>query len=396
MYARTPQEHAMLRTLDLDMDSMQTHMSFPHLQQQSGQPQIYEQYSEYQQIHNPYQHQIPPTPVSADMQAAKYAAALDSTGQIMFDRQINSFTPLVSPAQTPLDNAWVMPEYILTDDFFSPLTSPAIEAQQHYTNTTSSPIDLNSEQGGTSKKPRRKLNPASRVASARSVRSSPATKAMTRRRQGSLSASNKEPSSNDSHRPRLLLPGAASSAPGSSEDSVSPEPSAELLMRPPPIPLSKTPVTLRPQPQSSNAPATPATLMRIPGKQAEMISPDGLAAEPSGWMEDIVLPAAAADLPSRILPELNIEVRHDDDQDTPTISAKTPKLSAASTPRSGARISQEELPKPSRGGRGSKKRQSISQATISPAIRPRISPNISPLVPSTGKFHAEAISSQKL
>jgi len=125
--------------------------------------------------------------------------------------------------------------------------------------------------------------------------------------------------------------------------------------------------------------------MKIPGKQAETISTDGHVTEAAEVMEDITLPAAATDLPSSVLPELNTQVSQGDDENTPTTSAKTPKLSADSTPRSaGARASQENLPRPSRGGRTSKKRQSISQATVSPALRPKISPTISPLVPNTG------------
>lgn len=379
----TPQQHAMLQNMEMNMGGLQSQMSFPHLQQ-SGQSPMYQQYPNYQQMHNPYQHQVPPTPVSNEMQAAKYATALDSAGQILFDRQNSSFTPLVSPAQTPLENPWGMPDYVVADDFFSPLTSPAIEAQQNYTNATSSPVDLNSEQQGSTKRPRRKLNPTSRATAARSARSSPATKAMSRRRQVSLSAGNKEPTLTDGARPKHLLPNITPSAPVSSENSLSPE-SSESLMRPPPLPQSKTPVTLRPQVPDNHVPATPATLMRIPGKQAEMISTNGQTIEPPEIMEDIALPAAAADLPPRILPELNTQLSPDDDQSTPTVSVKTPKLSADSTPRSTARGSQENLPKPLRGGRGNKKRQSISQATVSPALMPKISPSISPLVPSTGK-----------
>lgn len=391
--ALTPEQQAMLQNMEMNMGGMQPHMAFPHLQQQppdQGQAQQYQQYPTYQHMHNPYQHQVPPTPVSTEMHATKYSSVLDPAGQIIFDRQNASFTPLVSPAQTPIENPWGMPDYVVADDFFSPLTSPAIEAQQNYTNTTSSPVDLNLEQPGAAKKSRRKLHPTSRVASARNVRSSPATKPMGRRRQTSLSAANKEQPSTAAGRPKHLQPGAATSAAVSSEDSVSPEPLSESLMRPPPVPQTRTPVALRPQQHDQNAPATPATLMKIPGKQAEMISPNGHAVESPEVMEDIALPAAAADLPARILPELNTRLSHDDDQNTPTASAKTPKLTADSTPRSaGARGSQENLPKSSRGGRMSKKRQSISQATVSPALRPKISPSISPLVPSTGRCQTQ-------
>ena len=111
-------------------------------------------------------------------------------------------------------------------------------------------------------------------------------------------------------------------------------------------------------------------------------------------MEDIVLPDAAAAMPQRILPDIGVKPPLEDDQNTPTILAKTPRLNAGSTPRSSAMRSNnnsndsvEKIKRPETrtGGRGSKKRQSISSAAMSPALRPKISPSISPLVPSTGK-----------
>lgn len=392
IHTLTPQQAAMLQEMDLDMGNIQSQMGYPQMQQpNSGQnQQHFQQYPIYQQMQHPYQHQVPPTPVSNEMQATKYASTVDATGQIIFERQHASFTPLVSPAQTPTDNPWGMPDYVLNDEFFSPLISPAIEAQNHYasTNTTSSPVDLNSEQPAM-RKSRRKLNPTSRVATARSVRSSPSTKAMTRRRQGSLSGPNRDNHLTDPARhPHLLL---SQDTIASSEDSVSPEAIGESLMRPPPIPQSKTPNALRSQSRDGNAPATPATLMKIAGKQSEVLAKAGHSTESLDTMEDITLPPAAAVTGTIVpaLPQLDTRVADDDDQSTPTLSAKTPKLSAESTPRSTSTRTSgnaQDLPKPMRGGRMSKKRQSVSQATISPALRPKISPSISPLVPATSEY----------
>ena len=387
----TPDQQAMLQNMQMEMGNMSSHVSLGHMQHpQTTQAQPYSQYMMYPQMQNPYQHQVPLTPVSMEMHGAKYQQVVDPAGQHAFDRQNTSFTPLVSPAQTPLENPWGIPDFVVNEAFFSPLTSPAIEAQQHYasTNATSSPIDLHPEQPAETRKSRRKLNPVSRVASVKNLRSSPATKGFVRRRQDSLSNSQKSSSVQQAGQSKNLTSVGRISAAVSSEDSVSPEPLSEALMRPPPVPHSRTPQAPRPQSRNTEIPATPATLMKILGKQAETLSPNGQSLASSELMEDIALPAAAAALPPRVLPEINTSLTHDDGDSTPTMSAKTPKLSADSTPRSAgiktANDSQEQSGKASRGGRQNKKRQSISQCTISPALRPKISPSISPLVPSTG------------
>lgn len=385
----TPEQHAMLQNMNMSMANMQSHMDFGQLpQSQQEQHQQYQQYAMYQQMQNPY-HQVPPTPVSAEMQAAKFSHAMDATGQLVFDRQNATFTPLVSPAQTPLDNPWGMADYVVAEDFFSPLTSPAIEAQQSYasTNATSSPIDLNLDQPAAARKSRRTLKPTSRVASVRNLRGSQGTKGPGRRRQNSLGNGQRDATVESVTSSQHLQHVLASLGPSSGDDSVSPEPPADAPMRPPPLPQSRTPSSLRPQTRNVNEPATPATLMQIPGKQDRATARDGQFSSTPEVMEDISLGAAAADLPPRILPELNTQLGRESGESTPTMSVKTPKLSADSTPRSaGARTSnnsQDNLTKPGRGSRSSKKRQSISQATVSPALRPKISPSISPLVPAT-------------
>lgn len=314
---------------------------------------------------------------------------------------------MVSPAQTPLDNVWNLADYVGADDFFSPLTSPAIEAQAAFasTNATASPVDLNVDTSAaqtpvaSGRRGRRKVQQPQQRNVVRSVRQSPAMKPQSKRRQISLNTLPLDKiqtmleSSASSDR---LQPQSARTATfASSEDSVSPEALSEALMRPPPVPSNaRSPVSaINPHKDDSDMPATPAMLMRMPAKQPASTNRP-TSTYMGDVMEDIVLPDAAAAMPQRILPDIGVKPPLEDDQNTPTILAKTPKLNASSTPRSSAMRSNnnsndsvEKIKRPETrtGGRGSKKRQSISSAAMSPALRPKISPSISPLVPSTGK-----------
>ncbi|KIW20172.1 hypothetical protein PV08_00747 [Exophiala spinifera] len=364
----------------------------------------YGQYQQqFQQMQMPQQFHVPPTPVSAEMQAAKYAHEMGNNGQILFDHRQVSFTPLVSPAQTPLDGTFVLNDFGLGDEFFSPLTSPAIEAQGVYSGTTTSPVDPNGEQGAPApptaagaKRPRRKAAAVTRTP--RSVKQSPSLKPHARSRQPSLSNLSLDKSATllpHGAQPSNLYPSAPNSAViQPSDDSVSPESLSEAVMRPPPVP--QHPRSPRPQvsSQGSNNPVTPATLMRMPSKQpvsAKQLEQHVSVAPMDEPMEDIMLPDAAASGAQQPIPDNGDVTRNgDDSENTPTLSAKTPKWSASSTPRSALTRSgsTDTFAKPgkveSRGGRSSKKRQSTTSATISPALRPKISPSISPLVPATG------------
>jgi len=292
-----------------------------------------------------------------------------------------------------------MPEYIIQDDFFSPLTSPAIEAQGGFSSaTTASPVDL--DQPSTtkpSKRARRKPSTGNALRTpARSVRQSPAMKPQTRRRQPSLTlpADKIEALLAQSKQGTSLHPvSAQSNAPFTSNDSVSPEPLSEALMGPPPLPPahSKSPSAQVESRNSANAPATPATLMRMPSKQAS--SADGLDGHIlHDVMEEIVLPNPTQTQQKCTLPKIDTGKANEESDSTPTLSAKSAKFSATSTPRMAALKSQENLladsnrsikPDP-RGARSNKKRQSTSSAVLSPALRPKISPSISPLVPASG------------
>lgn len=305
-----------------------------------------------------------------------------------------------------MDGGFVLSDYTLTDDFFSPLTSPAIEAQNAYTSTTASPIDLNIDvanaKSSTSapKRARRRLSNTARPGP-RSVRQSPAVKPQIRRRvpsSTSLSLEKAIVTPANFNTPGSDAP--FSSAPNSaifqvSDDSVSPEALSEAAMRPPPIPLSsRSPQPLAmAQKDASGNPVTPATLMRMPANQndaSSQLEQHAPAVMTDELMEDIMLPAAVSGVKPPLLPTLDTSSM-DDGESTPTMAAKTAKTTAGSTPRGllGKMSFQDQFAKPnkieSRGGRASKKRQSTSSAAISPALRPKISPSISPLVPATGK-----------
>ncbi|RMZ85123.1 hypothetical protein DV738_g19, partial [Chaetothyriales sp. CBS 135597] len=335
---------------------------------------------------------VPPTPVSSEMHAAKYGSGMENA-QVMFDCHPVSFTPLVSPAQTPLHGSFNLGDYTSADDFFSPLTSPALEAQGQYgTGATASPIDLNADPiakpAPSSRGMRRKGSMSARPGAPRSVRQSPVTRAQRARRPAS--STNLALEKLDEGRvQQTLQPHLSTAQARASDDSISPEPLSEgLMMRPPPVPQLEH----SPQPADSSDPVTPATLMRIPSNQKmPPDSGDNIPRPIDEVMEDIMLPAAAAHTPSHSpLNDLDHTAVPADHDSTPALLAKSAKMSANSTPRSSLpkNSSQDSFTKPSRvdgrAGRASKKRQSTSSAAISPALRPKISPGISPLVPASG------------
>lgn len=303
-----------------------------------------------------------------------------------------------------MTGGFALPEYGNADDFFSPLTSPALEAQiaQSSTGTTASPIDMNVDSAtkptSAPRRGRRKGSVSTRTP-ARSVKQSPAVRPVTRRKGTSLGnlSGDKIDAMIKQSGPQKLQPLILGSNARSSDDSVSPEPLSEALMGPPPVPQSadKSPRVSASQSSSSTNPVTPATLMMLPSKQSA--SPGGgelrqRRTNSNELMEDIQLPDAVA--PANRPSSLRIDVsrQSEDDQSTPTMSAKSAKLTAASTPRntfaksnSQDSFSKSTKPETRGGGRGNKKRQNNSSAAISPALRPKISPSITPLVPASGK-----------
>lgn len=296
-----------------------------------------------------------------------------------------------------------MPQYGTAEDFFSPLTSPAIEAQQAYgsARTTASPVDLNAEQSSkpTSAPRKTRRRGSTSKPAARSVKQSPLVKAQ-RRRKASLTnltldkANEILNQANRSQSSQNLQSHGLSNTADNSGDDVSPRPLSEGFMRPPPVPTadrSQHDGSASQDPSGSGV--TPSTLMSMPSKQGSGRGVDMAEAIPEDSMEDMMLPDAAA-------PDTNqtsdlAHVVHDD-LATPTMSAKAAKTSSQSTPRGvlPKSASSDSFNKPAKiesrpGTARGKKRGNTTASTLSPALRPKISPSISPLVPSPGRFPAQ-------
>jgi hypothetical protein len=381
-------------------------------------------------VYRPHQG-IPPTPNSIEMHGDphRYMQQLDAQ-HALFDPRFHmrkddaTFTPLVSPAVTPHDARFQIPDFTVPGHYFSPLTSPALNAQshqhaqQHSQNTTSgsstghSPVDVDMELLGepdmTQQESGRRLRSTNKRSAPRSangnarVRQSPIVKPGRRKATLSSFIPPKEVSElmqeargQRSSSSSLNVP---HSRDGSETDSISPEP---LLseMRPPPKPGSVThsPAMIAQQNGQGATPATPASLMRIHP------SPNyGDPVEAPPMMQDLSLPEASLDTPTLFRLDTAMQ---DEDQNTPRLAArKTPKLNPLSTP--GAALSGRPSPmiepcstptspafsmangrKPDlKLARNPKKRNSVSLTLVSPALRPKvmISPSIKPLLPDGG------------
>lgn len=268
-----------------------------------------------------------------------------------------NFTPLVSPAVTPLDTQFQNPDYNASVDCFSPLTSPALRAQTHNvqqamygsmrssdTSDTTSPIDMNidypaptsASTPGSLRKSKRTGSTSSSKNPTRTVRQSPLVKPQSRRKQPSSTViPPKEVAGilEEAHRARRLTAGASDGRlpiphhqDSSGPDSVSPEPLSEILMPPPATPKSnsssrspnltgKQKEQQQQQPQSDHqqingkvagkgAPATPASLMKIRkragkhanGQRTSSLKEQARSAEADmeQILEEITLPEAAA------------------------------------------------------------------------------------------------------
>lgn len=333
---------------------------------------------------------VPPTPNSIEMhggvsgyyQAPMHQQAHSYEHYPPSRRDQMVFTPLVSPAVTPLDSHFQYPEPPLLGDNFSPLTSPAIEARAHAahssafetmrnsdTSETTSPIDLSASLPASgsvpAKKTRRKTLPTQKNP-ARSVKQSPAMKPQSRKKQTTSTtipqrevsgiieeASKKKASKAGAPRSSANLP-LPCTHDSSEAESISPEPLSEILMPPPATPKSSTagqspslvarnltsksaPTTTMPE-----EPATPASLMRIRKgtgsavakrqgssglkEQASLAEMDSAEA-----MEDIALPEPAKTSKPALTPINTAEAN--DEQATPTLSGqKTPKCGTTSAP----------------------------------------------------------------
>ncbi|KAL3459855.1 helix-loop-helix DNA-binding domain-containing protein [Aspergillus heterothallicus] len=392
---------------------------------------------------------IPPTPNSIELQgsAATYPQRVGDNPE-MYDRYSRMieeqalYTPLVSPAMTPLESQF-RPDYAIPGEYFSPLTSPAIEAQNSHPNGypmhsapmsemtfIHSPVEngftvssVPSSPGLARKPQRRRPSTAtgSKTFQSRAKKQqSPSVRPMTRTKSRltdevmtALTENHPNPTSHPSN-------GAAAglrygSAESSGQDSVSPEPLSEPLMPPPALPPVRKSPAITPQTQqqqqshASGAPATPAMLMRMqrsPHTRSDLTpTQHPVIAEPhDDIMEDVVLPEAATPATQLFRPQVaRIDTAIASGTSSPSISAiATPHpdssqaavsernnpSSVAPSPRSGPMPSpsgpvarKSETPKL---GPMSRKRQSLSSSHPSPSLRPKISPNIQPLVRGDG------------
>ncbi|KAF2867102.1 hypothetical protein BDV95DRAFT_631253 [Massariosphaeria phaeospora] len=426
--ARVPPQQASLGRHSMQQPAGNNYFDFSMPQySQAGAPSFSQA---QEQIYRPHAG-VPPTPNSIEMHGdpGRYLQQMDRTQQ-MFDQRFQmrkddaTFTPLVSPAVTPHEALFRMPDYnTIPAAYFSPLTSPALNAQNHqqakahsqYTTSGSSngtsPVDVDMEMLGEAAAPQQEPNRTlrsnrrsnQRLANAGGrVRQSPIVKPGRRK----ATVSSLIPAKGVSElveearasRPTSSGLGVPRSRESSDADSISPEPLLE--MGPPPIPGSVThsPAMLAQMKNGSGkgtAPATPASLMRIHSSPLF----DGAPEMPP--LDDLTLP------------EPSLTRADAEDEDTPRLAArKTPKLNPLSTPSAGAALSGKPSPMLSaissptspafamgagkRGDaklfRNSKKRNSVSSSLVSPALRPKISPSIKPLLPegavTTSDTHA--------
>ena len=345
-----------------------------------------------------------------------------------------AFTPLVSPAVTPLEAHFNIPEYTVPGAYFSPLSSPALHAQteqslafdRQHSGTTNSPVDMNLDYHSApastvilSRKSTKKAPQKQRTT--RSVRQSPIVKPRRARNGSSGIVSAQvlgdisEPSNFQITQSKTTSSSHSTASTEESENgSISPEHLSD--MAPPPVPptgsAGRSPFIQakedepRRQTQrlSRGWPATPASLMRLTQSPQVNEAPDtqNMDIDDHG-MESFLLPAAA----NSQKPELSRIDTISDGQMTPTMNsagAKTPGLqpltspgptqlsiaaSASQSPRNEAMNGTNGTSRktPQLASRGSKKR-ATSSVLASPALLPRISPSIKPLLPG-GKSLSE-------
>ncbi|KAA8647561.1 hypothetical protein EYZ11_007013 [Aspergillus tanneri] len=389
---------------------------------------------------------IPPTPNSVELQgnAATYPQRVEENHE-MYDRyaRFNEeqalYTPLVSPAMTPLEAQFRLPEYTIPGEYFTPLTSPALDAQNANSNSYPFPAGQMSDVGfvpsstdnaiptssapsspGLAKKHRRRTSTTKTFTSRAKKQQSPSARPQSRKK--SLLNINSDEVLNglttDQGGPRSKPLGSSGLRYGSNEssgpDSVSPEPLSEPLMPPPALPPARRSPAVGPQANQSDTsePATPAMLMRIQRTQHSpaIVTSENPTQNETGSskshdtvMEDVVLPEAMtpAAYPSR--PQVTrIDTTFRTDASSATASASvTPALelkSASTTERSTSSVapSPRSIAMPSPNGPVGKKsdtpklgpmnrkRQSLSSTQASPNLRPKISPSIQPLVRGDG------------
>ncbi|KAH9909301.1 helix-loop-helix DNA-binding domain-containing protein [Xylariomycetidae sp. FL2044] len=432
-----------------DIDAQIQYLQQQKMQQQQGQLEEHQRQLQEQEAvffaHHQQRNMVPPTPQSLDIQAANQAfghqVQAPSSGIFdpypqMKDQQDITFTPLVSPAVTPLDAHFpVDTQFTIPGAYFSPLTSPALHAQNspmasfdhaQLRRKTDSPVEMDAElsahstssvNGNLAKKARK--NNASKTR--KSVRQSPITKPQRKKTSSTPLMTAQVISELDkatterSEVPSMSSSVSAASTGGSENASVSPEPLSE--MPPPPLPLPRSarqspylppqnndvsaPMPLPEFLNGKPSPATPASLFRISprSKTADANNP-GQAS--SDIMENFQLPepvhSSKPQRPTVVTQKAVPRVSGKDTNEASTPQLSSPSVIAESSHTTSAIQSPQLTPKssamnpnktPVTAPRGGRKRPSVGSVQVSPALRPRISPSIKPLLPGTPGISAE-------
>jgi hypothetical protein len=367
------------------------------------------------------------------------------------------FTPLVSPAVTPLETHFpIDAQFTVPGAYFSPLTSPALHAQsdnmisyeQTQRSITTSPVrdgmensplssGLMTGSGDTTKKARKNAPKRAKA----SVRQSPITKPQ-RKKAASTPLMNEqmlselvEAAEQEQQLPLPALPTSSSATPGTTDSehnsSVSPEAlhdSTLIDMPPPPIPKPKS---AKPSPflaaqthahhipghvllSGMPSPATPASLMKLSSPSNRSAGGRSGSQEPlaSDHIENFELPESANFPKAQATPTVKSRTPILLASDSTSTSAKPstfqpthspfvkPRTTSSATqsplilPSSSTTTSDRKTPLLSARG-GSKKRASMSSVHVSPALLPRISPNIKPLLPGSAEDAASHLLATK-
>ncbi|KAJ9643382.1 hypothetical protein H2199_004061 [Coniosporium tulheliwenetii] len=370
-------------------------------QEPVGQYQEHNQYGMQYALSFQPQSVVPPTPNSVEMHAdtarylqqmdAQTRAILEQRHQLRKDDAEGAFTPLGTPAVTPHDTHFQIPrDFTVPGAYaFSPLTSPALEAQNqnmraYYSSAggstsslgTASLLDQDVDMLRDSAAPLIEPAPRSRTNNrASTVRSGPSTRIR------------QSPIAKPSRRKATL------------SSTVPPKEVSDLLEE-----VQRRKATSAQQHVSG---LSPAHVTSVPPSPSFLTAPTDTISMP--MLEDLALPEAADPAPARPpLPRIDTAIpAPGGSDDTPRIPArKTPKLGANCTPMMSATSSSSAKPSPviaamspssarrvEPKGRG-KKRGSVSGAGggggfgmgqgQSPALRPKISPVIKPLLPDGG------------
>lgn len=348
---------------------------------------------------------------------------------------------------TPLDPQFnVENTFNLPATYFSPLTSPALHAQnesnvffsqhlQQQVVNANSPVEMDLETNhGAPQEVAKKARKTSTSKAPRktNVRQSPITKPQ-RRKTASTTIANQVLNEAVESSSRTCSPNVAGLRREEIDDNSSVSPEALSDMPPPPLPPPKAskgkqaangkqtsvskpapaPLALAAMP----SPATPASLMKLPssspssGSNAPKVapSPNGHSGQPSSDPVDTMfqLPESVTNFSDDQFSSLGAPALSQPAAESS--SAKTPFMQSMPSPAFGksGSMSASQSPMLSPGSstptarrtpqlapRGSKKRQ--GSVTASPALLPRISPSIKPLLPGSGESAAGDAASQLL